>query len=123
MVHACGPDTSMPLVVFSKSSRYEALSCVPLACPAMRWANSPVNVICEGCVRCRPGSLSSTLVSHWLSFFQFMLMPQRVLFSGSEPMLTFVVSDCSEMCCTVPLSWKFFVKSYSQFMPSMVLRI
>ena len=52
-----------------------------------------------------------------------MFTPQIVLFSGSEPMATFVVSDCSERCCTVPLSWKFFEKSYSQFMPSMVLRI
>ena len=88
----------------------------------MRCANSPVNDIEEGCVRCKNGILSSMFVSHWLSFFQFMFTPHRVLFRGSLPMFTLVVSACSDRCCTVPDSWKFFEKSYSQFMPNMVLR-
>ena len=41
---------------------------------------------------------------------------------GSEPIVTFEVSACSERCINVPPSWKFFEKSYSQFTPSMVLR-
>ena len=51
MNHDFGSDTSMPFLVFSKSSIYDASSCVPPACPAMSCANSPVNDICEGCVR------------------------------------------------------------------------
>ena len=62
------------------------------------------------------------LVTHWLSFFQFMLTPHNVLLSGSLPMFTFVVRACSERCCMVPDIWKFFEKSYSQFIPNMVLR-
>ncbi len=62
-------------------------------------------------------------VSHWLSFFQFMFKPQRVLFSGSEPIVTFVVNACSERCWNVPLIWKFFEKSYSQFRPIIVFLI
>ena len=62
------------------------------------------------------------LVSHWLSCFQLMLSPQRVLFSGSEPIDTFVVSACSDKCWIVPLIWKFFEKSYCQFSPKNVLR-
>ena len=46
-----------------------------------------------------------------------------VLFTGSAPMETFVVSACSARCWMVPESWKFFEKSYSQFMPNIVLRI
>ena len=112
----------MAFFVFSKSSRYDALSCVPLACPAMSCANSPVKEICDGCVQWRNGILSSRLVSHWLSFFQFTLSPHKVLLSGSEPIATFVVSDCSDRCWNVPLSWKFFEKSYSQLSPTIVLR-
>ena len=51
-----------------------------------------------------------------------MFTPQSVLFSGSLPIATFVVSACSERCCSVPLSWKFFEKSYSQFTPNIVFR-
>ncbi|CDD05929.1 unknown [Prevotella sp. CAG:592] len=122
IIHDDGVLTSMVFFVFSKSSIYEALSCVPLACPAMSWANSPVKDICDGWVQWRNGILSSTLVSHWLSFFQLMLRPQRVLLSGSDPIDTFVVSACSDRCWKVPLSWKFLVKSYSQFSPSIVFR-
>ena len=121
--HDLGSDTSMPFFVFSKSSMYDALSCVPPACPAMSCANSVVSDICEGCVQCRNGILSSMLVSHWLSFFQLRLMPHSMLLSGSEPMATFDVSACSCRCCSVPLSWKFLEKSYSQFTPNIVLRI
>ena len=84
---------------------------MPPACPAINWANSPVKEIWEGCVTCRKGILSSIFVSHWLSFFQFTLMPHRVLFTGSEPRFTFVVRDCSERCCMVPLNWKSEEKS------------
>ena len=51
-----------------------------------------------------------------------MLMPQMVLFSGSLPMFTFEVNACSERCISVPLSWKFLLKSYSQLTPNIVLR-
>ena len=122
MVHALGSLTSMRLVELSKSSMYEALSCVPLAVPAMSWANSPVNVICEGCVQWSRGILLSMRVSHWLSVFQLMFAPQRVFFSGSEPMTTFDVSACSLRCCSVPPIWKSFEKSYSQLKPIIVLR-
>ncbi len=120
--HDVGADTSMEFFVFSKSSIYEALSCTPPACPAINCANSPVKEICDGCVQCRKGSLLSISVSHWLSFFQLMFKPQRVLLSGSEPMLTFVVRACSDRCCIVPLSWKSFEKSYCQLSPSIVFR-
>ena len=122
MIHEVGVLTSIEDLVFSKSSRYEALSCVPWLWPAISCANSPVNEIFEGCVRCRNGSLSSILVSHWLSFFQFMFTPHSVLFSGSEPIFTLVVRACSDRCCNVPLIWKFLEKLYSQFMPNIVLR-
>ena len=121
-IHDVGVRILILLVEFSKSSIYEALSCVPLLCPAMSWANSPVKEIWEGWVRWRKGSLSRILVSHWLSFFQFTLRPQMVLFSGSLPMLTFEVRACSERCISVPLNRKFLLKSYSQFTPNIVLR-
>ena len=120
--HALGSLTSIPFLAFSKSSMYDALSCVPPACPAMSWANSPVKVICEGCVQCRKGNLSNILVSHWLSCFQLIFTPQRVFFNGSEPMVTFEVSVCSVRCCMVPPICRSFEKSYSQFRPSMVFR-
>ena len=63
------------------------------------------------------------LVSHWLSRFQLRLKPTRVFLRGSAPMVTLVVRACSVRCCRVPLIWKFFEKSYSQFTPNMVLRI
>ena len=122
IIHDVGVDTSMVFLVFSKSSMYEALSCVPLLCPAMSCANSPENEMLEGCVRCRKGSLSSMFVSHWLCFFQLMFKPQMVLLSGSEPMFTLLVRACSERCWNVPESWKSFEKSYSQFIPNIVLR-
>ena len=121
-VHDLGSSTSMPFLAFSKSSMYEALSCVPPAVPAMRCANSPVKEICDGWVQCSSGSLSSMRVSHWLSVFQFMFSPHKVFFSGSEPMVTFDVSVCSLRCCSVPPIWKFLVKSYSQLKPTIVLR-
>ena len=37
-------------------------------------------------------------------------------------MVTFEVSACSERCISVPPSWKFFEKSYSQFTPIIVFR-
>ena len=120
IIHDVGVDTSMVFFVFSKSSMYDALSCVPWLCPAMSCANSPENDMEEGCVRCSNGILSSMLVSHWLSFFQFMLSPQMVLLSGSEPMFTLLVSGCSERCWNVPESWKFFDMSYSQLRPNIV---
>ena len=49
--HEVGVETSSFVVLFSKSSIYEALSCVPLLCPAKSFANSPVNDMAEGCVR------------------------------------------------------------------------
>ena len=122
ITHDVGVDTLMVFFEFSKSSIYDALSCVPRLCPAMSWANSPVNDMCDGCVRWSNGSLSSILVSHWLSRFQLTLMPQRVLLSGSAPIATLFVSDCSERCCMVPDSWKFLEMSYSQFIPNIVLR-
>ena len=45
-----------------------------------------------------------------------------MLLSGSLPMVTFDVSDCSLSLWNVPLSWKSLVKSYSQFTPYMVFR-
>ena len=51
-----------------------------------------------------------------------MLAPQRVFFKGSEPIVTFEVSACSERCWKVPPIWRFFEKSYSQFRPTIVLR-
>ena len=51
IIHDVGVDTSMAFFEFSKSSIYDALSCVPRLCPAMSWANSPVNDMCDGCVR------------------------------------------------------------------------
>ena len=122
MIQADGVLTSRALEVFSKSSRYDALSCVPLACPAINWANSAFNDSCEGWVTWRKGTLLSILVSHWLSFFQFIFTPQRVLLSGSAPMFTFVVSACSLRCWNVPDNWKSREKVYSQFNPSMVFR-
>ncbi len=122
IIHDVGSLTSMQFLVFSKSSRYEALSCVPLAVPAMSLANSPVKEICDGCVQCRPGSASNRFVSHWLSVFQFRLMPHSVFFSGSAPMLTFDVSVCSLRCSSVPPNWKFLENSYSQLKPIIVLR-
>lgn len=62
------------------------------------------------------------MVSHWLSFFQLMLSPQRMLLSGSEPMVTFDVSGCSCSRWNVPPMKKSLVKSYSQLSPNMVLR-
>jgi len=62
------------------------------------------------------------LVSHWLSCFQLRLTPHNVLLSGSLPIDTLVVSDCSERCCSVPESCRFLEKSYSQFMPNIVFR-
>ena len=121
--HDVGSSTEILSVVPSKSSIYEALFCSPLACPANSLANSPVKLICEGCVRCRKGNLSRALVSHWLSCFQLTLKPMMVLLTGSAPMVTLLVRACSPRCCNVPESWKFFEKSYSQFMPNMVLRI
>ena len=59
-------------------------------------------------------------VSHWLSCFQLMFSPQSMLLSGSLPMVTFEVSDCSLSFWNVPLSWKSLEKSYSQFTPYMV---
>ena len=50
------------------------------------------------------------------------LTPHCVLFKGSDPIATFVVSACSERCRNVPLIWKFLLKSYSQLTPNMVLR-
>ena len=120
--HDLGSETLMPFLALSKSSIYEALSCVPPAVPAIRWANSPVKVICEGWVQCRKGSLSSMRVSHWLSFFQLMFRPHSVFFSGSEPMVTFDVRACSDRCCSVPPIWKSFEKSYSQLKPNIRLR-
>ena len=64
MTHEVGVETSIFVVVFSKSSKYEALSCVPWLCPAMSCANSALNEMCEGCVRCKKGILSNRLVSH-----------------------------------------------------------
>ena len=122
MVHAFGSLTSILLVAFSKSSIYEALSCVPPACPAIRWANSPVKDIWEGCVQCRKGSLLSILVSHWLSCFQLMFRPHSMFRNGSCPMVTFEVSVCSVRYWNVPPSCRSFENSYSQFMPSMVFR-
>ena len=121
-IHDFGSLTSMAFFVFSKSSIYEALSCVPLACPAISCANSPVNVICDGCVQCSSGMALSIFVSHWLSCFQLTLSPHSVFFSGSAPIATFDVSVCSVRCCSVPPIWKFFEKSYSQLKPSIVLR-
>ena len=120
MNHEVGVDTSMAFFVFSKSSRYEALSCVPCDCPAIRCANSADKEMLDGWVRCNNGNLSRMLVSHWLSFFQLRFTPQMVLLSGSAPIATFVVRACSERCLNVPLIWKFLLKSYSQFMPNMV---
>ena len=74
----------------------------------------------DGWVTWSSGTLLSRLVSHWLSFFQFRFTPQRVLLSGSAPMATLVVSACSERWRSVPLIWKFLLKSYSQLMPNMV---
>ena len=88
----------------------------------MRCANSPVKESCEGAVQWSPGSRLSMLVSHWLSFFQLRFTPHSVLFSGSLPIDTLVVSACSDKCWKVPLNWKSFEKSYSQFMPYMVFR-
>ena len=121
-IQLVGVETSILSVAFSKSSRYEALSCTPWFCPAMSWANSPENEMDEGWVSLRNGMRSSTLVSHWLSFFQLTFKPHRVLLSGSIPIDTLVLRGCSERCCSVPDSWKLLEKSYSQFMPSMVLR-
>ena len=88
----------------------------------MSWANSAVKLMLEGSVRWSRGSLSSRSVSHWLFCFHDMFRPQMVLFRGSLPMATLVVSDCSERCIKVPPIKKFLVKSYSQFTPNMVLR-
>ena len=88
----------------------------------MSWANSPVKEICEGCVQCKSGSLSSIFVNHWLSVFQLMFNPHRVFFKGSEPMTTFEVRACSERCWNVPPIWKFLEKSYSQLTPNIRLR-
>ena len=122
MTQVVGWLTSMVFFVFSKSSKYDARSCVPLLCPAINCANSAERDMCEGCVRCRKGILSSIFVSHWLSFFQLILSPQMVLLSGSAPIFTFVVSACSDRCINVPPIIKFFEKSYSQFNPNIVLR-
>ena len=112
----------MAFFAFSKSSIYDALSCVPLAVPEISWANSPVNEICDGCVQWSRGSRSNMRVSHWLSVFQLTFRPHKVFFSGSEPIVTFDVSACSLRCCSVPPNWKFFEKSYSQLKPIIRLR-
>ena len=88
----------------------------------MRWANSPVKEMCEGCFTWRKGILLSIDVSHCDSCFQFTFKPQMVLLSGSSPMATFEMRACSERCISVPPNWKFFEKSYSQFTPTIVLR-
>ncbi len=120
--HDVGSATEMAFLAFSKSSIYEALSCVPLAVPAMSWANSPVKEICDGCVQWSSGNLSSIFVSHWLSVFQLTFSPHSVFFKGSDPMTTFDVSACSDRCCSVPPIWKFFEKSYSQLTPNIRFR-
>ena len=51
-----------------------------------------------------------------------MFRPHSVFFSGSSPIVTFDVRACSDRCCSVPPTWKFFEKSYSQFKPTIVLR-
>ena len=122
IIHDDGELTSIVFLASSKSSIYDALSCVPLLCPAISCANSADRDMFDGCVTCRNGILLSIFVSHWLSFFQFRLSPQIVLFSGSLPIVTFEVSACSDRCWNVPPIWKFFEKSYSQFNPSIVLR-
>ncbi len=109
-------------VALSKSSMYEALSCVPDAMLENSFANSALNCMFEGCLRCSSGILLSKFVSHWLSCFQCKLKPKSVLLMGSAPMVTFVVRLCSLRCCSVPLIWKFLEKSYSQFRPKSVLR-
>ena len=63
MIQEVGEETSMVFLVFSKSSIYDALSCVPCACPAINCANSAESEIFEGCETCRNGILSSMLVS------------------------------------------------------------
>ncbi len=63
------------------------------------------------------------LVSHWLSFFQFTLMPHRMLLSGSEPIVTFDVRACSCRYWNVPLSENSFVKSYCQLNPIIVFLV
>ena len=122
ITHVLGSNTVIPFIELSKSSIYEALSCVPLAVPAISCANSPVKEICEGCVQCSKGNLSSIRVSHWLSVFQLMFSPHSVFFKGSEPIVTFDVSACSLKCCSVPPIWKSFEKSYSQLKPNIRLR-
>ena len=64
ITHDLGSMTLIPFLAFSKSSIYEALSCVPLAVPAIRCANSPVKDIREGWVQCKKGNLSIIRVSH-----------------------------------------------------------
>ena len=88
----------------------------------MRWANSPVKEMCEGCFTLRKGILLSIAVSHCDSCFQFTFRPQRVLLSGSSPIDTFEMSACSWRWSSVPPNWKFFENSYSQFTPIIVLR-
>ena len=109
-------------VALSKSSMYDALSCVPDAMLEKSFANSALNCMFDGSLRCSSGILLSRFVSHWLSCFQCRLKPTMVLLMGSAPIATFVVRLCSLRCCTVPLIWKFFEKSYSQFSPKSVLR-
>ena len=65
----------------------------------------------DGWVTLIKGMRSSRFVSHCDWAFQFMFKPQMVLFSGSEPFSTFVVSGFSCTRMNVPPIWKFFVKS------------
>ena len=76
----------------------------------------------EGAEQWMSGSLSNQSVRRWLCFFQATRMPQMVLFSGSLPIATFVVSGFSPRCMKVPPIWKFFEKSYCQSRPNIVLR-
>ena len=122
MVHCLGLLRSIYDLASSKSSIYEALSCVPPAVRAISWANSPVNEIYEGSFTCRNGILFNIEVSHWLSCFQFTFSPHMVLLRGSDPIVTFEVCACSCKCINVPPIWKLFEKSYSQFNPNIVLR-
>ncbi|CDA44377.1 uncharacterized protein BN693_01767 [Prevotella sp. CAG:5226] len=120
--HSLGLEISISLFEFSKSSMYEALPCAPLLLPAMSWANSAEKLMLDGVVQCMNGNLLSQSVRRWLCFFHDRLSPHNVLLSGSAPIETFVVMGFSPRCMKVPPNWKSLLKSYSKFMPNMVLR-
>ena len=82
-----------------------------LFCPATSWANSPLKVIRLGWLQETRGSLSTMLVSHWLSRFQLMCAPHRVFFRGSLPMFTLVVRGCSFRNISVPPMVRFLLAS------------